>query len=161
VTYLTEDRILPELLLRLSDAAFHDEFDLVVKIEHSSTMKVLHFINDMERRKSYLALGYSSVSDYCVRKIGYSKSAAGRRIQAARCGRRYPDVLDMLRSRELSFGVAALIEPILTDENEDDILGRVRGASHREVREGRVGIPPAGGAPGPPAVRARARASAA
>ena len=34
---------------------------------------------------------------------------------------------------ELSFGIAALIEPILTDDNKGSILERVRGASHREV----------------------------
>src|SRR5436190_6556739 len=131
--FLNEDKIFPALLLKLSDADFHHQFELVTSIEHSSTMKVLHLINDLERRKSHLDLGYSSAFDYCVRKIGYSRSAAGRRIQAARCGRRYPEVFEMLRARELSFGIAALIEPILTDDNEDSILGRVRGASHREV----------------------------
>jgi len=131
--FLNEDKIFPALLLKMSDADFHYQFELVTSIEHSSTMKVLHLINDLDRRKSYLDLGYSSVLDYCVRKIGYSRSAAGRRIQAARCGRRYPEVFEMLRSGELKFGIAALIEPILTDDNKDEILGRVRGASHRDV----------------------------
>lgn len=128
-----EDQVLPALLRKLDDSEFHHQFELQASSEHSSTMKMLHFINDLERRKSYLDLGYSSVFDYCVRKIGYSRSAAGRRIQAARCARRYPEVFGMLRLHELSFGIAALIEPILTDDNKGSILGRVRGASHREV----------------------------
>jgi 5-methylcytosine-specific restriction endonuclease McrA len=131
--FLNEDKIFPAVLLKLSDADFHHQFELVTSIEHSSTMKVLHLINDLDRRKSYLDLGYSSVLDYCVRKIGYSRSAAGRRIQAARCGRRYPEVFEMLRTGELKFGVAAMIEPFLTDDNKDEILGRARGASHRDV----------------------------
>ncbi len=133
MTALNEDQVFPAALRHLSDSEFHRHFEQIASIEHASTMKVLHLINDLERRKSYLDLGYSSVFDYCVRKIGYSRSAAGRRIQAARCGRRYPEVFGMLRTRELSFGIAALIEPILTDENRDSILERVRGASHREV----------------------------
>jgi 5-methylcytosine-specific restriction endonuclease McrA len=133
MSFLNKDEIFPALLRKLSDADFHYQFELVTSIEHSSTMKVLHLINDLDRRKSYLDLGYSSVLDYCVRKIGYSRSAAGRRIQAARCRRRYPEVFEMLRSGELKFGIAALIEPILTDENKDEILGRVRGTSHRDV----------------------------
>jgi 5-methylcytosine-specific restriction endonuclease McrA len=128
-----EDQVLPTLLRKLDDSEFHHQFELNASVEHSSTMKMLHFINDLERRKSYLDLGYSSVFDYCVRKIGYSRSAAGRRIQAARCARRYPEVFRMLRMHELSFGIAALIEPILTDDNKDEIFRRVRGASHREV----------------------------
>jgi 5-methylcytosine-specific restriction endonuclease McrA len=133
VPALNEDQIIPALLRKLSDSEFHHQFEMVASIEHASTMKLLHFISDLERRKSYLDLGYSSVFDYCVRKIGYSRSAAGRRIQAARCARRYPEVFGMLRAREVSFGIAALIEPILTDDNKDSILERVRGASHREV----------------------------
>ena len=39
----------------------------------------------------------------------------------------------MLRTRELSPGTAALIESILTDDNKDEILSRIRGASHREI----------------------------
>jgi 5-methylcytosine-specific restriction endonuclease McrA len=128
-----EDQVLPALLRKLDDSEFHHQFELNASVEHSSTMKMLHFLNDLERRRSYLDLGYSSVFDYCVRKIGYSRSAAGRRIQAARCARRYPEVFGMLRMRELSFGIAALVEPILTDDNKDSILERVRGASHREV----------------------------
>lgn len=128
-----EDKVLPALFRKMDDAEFHHQFEANASVEHASTMKMLHFINDLERRKSYLDLGYSSVFDYCVRKIGYSRSAAGRRIQAARCARRYPEVFGMLRAHELSFGIAALLEPILTDDNKDSILARVRGASHREV----------------------------
>jgi len=128
-----EDKVLPALFRKMNNAEFHHQFELIASIEHMSTMKILHLINDLDRRKSYLELGYSSVLDYCVRKIGYSRSAAGRRIQAARCARRYPEVFGMLRAHELSFGAAALIESILTDDNKDSILSRVRGASHREV----------------------------
>ena len=128
-----EDQVLPALLRKLDDSEFHHQFELNASVEHSSTLKMLHFLNDLERRRSYLDLGYSSVFDYCVRKIGYSRSAAGRRVQAARCARRYPEVFAMLRAHELSFGIAALIEPILTDDNKDSILERVRGTSHREV----------------------------
>ena len=39
----------------------------------------------------------------------------------------------MLRTRELSPGTAALIEGILTDDNKDEILPRIRGVSHREI----------------------------
>jgi hypothetical protein len=128
-----DDPIIAALLCKLSNAEFHREFETVSGIEHASTMKVLHFINDLDRRKSYLELGYSSVFDYCVRKLNYSRSGAGRRIQAARCARRYPEIFAMLRTRELGIGTAAIIEPILTDYNKDEILGRVRGASHREI----------------------------
>jgi len=128
-----EDQIIAQQLRTLSDTDFHGQFESIVSVELSATIKVLHFINDLDRRKSFLEMGYSSVLDYCVRKLGYSRSGAGRRIQAARCARRYPEVFGMLRTRELSPGTAALIESILTDDNKDEILSRIRGASHREI----------------------------
>ena len=128
-----EDQIIAQQLRTLSDTDFHHQFETIVSIELASTLKVLHFINDLDRRKSFLELGYSSVLDYCVRKLGYSRSGAGRRIQAARCARRYPEVFGLLRARELSVGTAALIEGILSDDNKDEILRRIRGATHREI----------------------------
>jgi len=128
-----EDQIIAQQLRTLSDTDFHHQFETIVSIELASTLKVLHFINDLDRRKSFLELGYSSVLDYCVRKLGYSRSGAGRRIQAARCAHRHPEVFGLLRARELSVGTAALIEGILSDDNKDEILRRIRGATHREI----------------------------
>jgi 5-methylcytosine-specific restriction endonuclease McrA len=97
------------------------------------TIEVLHDLNEMERRRLYLDRGYSSLFDYCVRKLKYSSSAAARRIQAARCIRRYPIVLRMLESNELSLTTVASIANILTPQNCETILQRVRGVSCRQV----------------------------
>ena len=130
---LNEDQVFPALLRKLSDSDFIDQMESNAGIEHSSTIKMLHFINDLERRKLFLDLGYSSVFDYCVRRIKYSSSQAGRRIQAARCCRRYPEFFGHLRTREVCLMTVAMIEPVITDDNKDDIIQRVRGASRREV----------------------------
>jgi 5-methylcytosine-specific restriction endonuclease McrA len=133
VSALNEDQIFPTLLRKLSDSDFIDQMESIAGIEHSSTIRMLHFINDLERRKLFLDLGYSSVFDYCVRRIKYSSSQAGRRIQAARCCRRYPELFRLLREREVCVTTLALIEPIITDDNKNEIIARVRGASRREV----------------------------
>ena len=99
----------------------------------SATVTILHFINELDRRKSFLDLGYSSVFDYCTRKLEYSSSTAGRLIQAARCIRRNPEMLEMLEKRELSVTTICLIEPILDEKNKTSVLERARGASRREV----------------------------
>ena len=73
--------------------------------------------------------------DYCIRCLEYSPSAAGRRIQVARCIRRYPPLLELLEARELSLSAAALIASILTIDNYKSILEQARGASHRDVEK--------------------------
>jgi 5-methylcytosine-specific restriction endonuclease McrA len=130
---LQDDKIIPALLRKFNDADFIFQMEMLAGIEHRSTINMLHYLNDLERRKAFLDLGYSSVFDYCVRKIKYSSSQAGRRIQAARCCRRYPEFFALLRKREVCVTTLALIEPIITDDNKDEIVARVRGASRRAV----------------------------
>ena len=128
-----EDEIISALLRKFDDKEFISQFEMTAGIEHGATIKMLHFINDLERRKAFLELGYSSVYDFCVRRIKYSSSQAGRRIQAARCCRRYPEFFGYLRNREVCIMTLAMIEGIITDDNHDEIVKRVRGASRRDV----------------------------
>ena len=120
-------------LLKLNDVDFHLEFEKAAELDQATTNSILHFINDCERRKSYLDLGYSSIFDYCVRKLGYSSSTAGRYIQAARCIRANPEVLRMLEARDVSVTSICQFASILDDENKESVLARVKGASWRDV----------------------------
>ena len=118
---------------RLSNDDLVRSLEQNVARERGMTIEVLHDLNEMERRRLHLDLGYSSLFDYCTRKLKYSSSAAARRIQAARCIRRYPVVLRMLESDELSLTTVASIANILTPQNCETILKRVRGLSCRQV----------------------------
>jgi len=101
--------------------------------ERAITVAVLHDLNEVERRRLYLDLGCSSLFDYCVRKLKYSSSAAARRIQAARCVRRFPVVLRLLQANEISLTTVGSIAPVLNAQNCETILKRVRGVSCRQV----------------------------
>jgi 5-methylcytosine-specific restriction endonuclease McrA len=127
--------MIPALLRKLNDSEFLFQMETLAGVEHGATVKMLHYINDLDRRKAFLELGYSSVHDFCMRKLGYSSSQAGRRIQAARCCRRYPELFALLRRREVCVSTLAWIEPIITDDNKDEIVARVRGASRRAVEK--------------------------
>jgi 5-methylcytosine-specific restriction endonuclease McrA len=117
----------------MNNVEFHVEFEKAVELNQSSVIPVLHFINDCERRRSYLDLGYSSIFDFCTRKHEYSSSTAGRYIQAARCIKQNPELLPMLETRELSVSTICLIASILSDDNKASIIERVKGKSRPEV----------------------------
>jgi hypothetical protein len=103
--------------------------------EHEAMTEILQHLIETEKRRLDLDLGYSSLFDYCVNYLEYSEAAAGRRIQAARCIRRFPVVLSMLENNELSLSTIFQIESILTDDNYKSILEQVKGASYREVEK--------------------------
>lgn len=118
---------------KLSNDELVRRLETAVSKEREMTVHVLHHLDEIERRRLHLDSGYSSLFDYCVRHLKYSSSAAARRIQAARCIRRHPEVLAMLQSRELSLSTISLIAPIL--RKDKTILEKVRGASHRKVEQ--------------------------
>ena len=121
-------------LRTLTDIDLLSRTERLARVERATTIRLLHLLNEIMRRKLYLELGCSSLYDYCVRVLRYSGSSACRRIRAARCVREYPDVLVLLESGELDLGTVYLIEPVLTEENCGAVLPRVRGKSYRDVK---------------------------
>jgi hypothetical protein len=123
----------PVSLRSLSD---HDVLartrDLVER-ERALTIDVLHHLNEIERRRLHLQQGYASMFDYCTAGLGYSASAAIRRIRTARCAARFPELLPLLESNEVNLSTVAQVSRILTPTNVADVLTRVRGKSQRQV----------------------------
>ena len=122
-------------LQQLNDRELILQTESLAHDERACTMQILHHLIEIGRRKLHLDMGYSSLYDYCVRGLKYSGAAAGRRIAAARCIRRFPDVQHLLEERELSLSTLSLIEPILNEDNAATILQRVCNASYRDVEK--------------------------
>ncbi len=120
-------------LVTLSDNALLARLEHLRHQEHDVTIEILRHLNEVERRKLHLKLGYSSLFGYCTERLEYSESAAGRRIQAARCMRRFRCVERLLRRNELSLSTVALIAPILDETNVDHIVSQARRASRRTI----------------------------
>lgn len=121
------------ILTSLTDHELLSQLDKLTCREREITVEILRHLNEVERRKLHLKLGYSSLFVYCTEKLGYSESAAGRRIQAARCMRRFHRVEQMLEKNELSLSTVSLIASILTESNVDEVTLRVSRATRRDV----------------------------
>ncbi len=113
-----------ELLSRVKD---------LVSRERAVTLEVLVHLIEVERRRLHLGLGYPSMFEYAVRHLGYSESAAARRIRAARCIRDYPEVYGLLEKNEVNLVIISLVASVLTTTNAKHVLGKIRGKSQREV----------------------------
>jgi len=118
---------------KLSDRELLTRVTTLARRERETTLSILLHLNEVYRRRLYLSLGYRSLFDYCVRHLGYSRSAAGRRFQTARCLREFPEVYGMLEKGEVSLSTITLVASILDKENKADILDRIRGKSQEAV----------------------------
>ena len=117
----------------LSDRELLDRVKALVSKERVTTLEILLHLIEVERRKLHLSLGYPSLFEYCTRHLGYSSSAAGRRIHAARCVRDFPEIYGLLQKNEVNLSSVSLVASILTEANKDDLLGRIRNKSQKEV----------------------------
>jgi hypothetical protein len=96
--------------------------------------RVVAHLAEVDARRLHL-LGGRSLFEYCLARLGLSESEAFYRICAARAGRRFPVVFELLERRELHLTTVALIAKRLTPENHLELLAEVRGKSKREVLE--------------------------
>ena len=70
-------------------------------VENRTISDIVKDLSEMDRDGLFREAGYSSLFALC-RGIGYSEGASMRRIQAARCMTRHPEVYDMLRDGTLT-----------------------------------------------------------
>ncbi len=120
-------------LQSLSNHAILSRARRLARCERSLTLRVLPCLNEIERRKLHLEMGYRSLFHFCTSALGYSASAAGRRIQTARAVARYPEILDLLASNQANLTTISMVSRILNDANKDDILQQIRGRTQDDV----------------------------
>ena len=121
------------MLGAISDGELVASLERLRRSERETTFEILKHLNEMECRKLHLRFGYSSLFTYCTGHLRYSESAAGRRVQAARCLRQFPKVAPLLECGDINLMTLGLVASILTESTADQLLDRIRGKTQREV----------------------------
>jgi hypothetical protein len=113
-----------DLLTAVANAAGH---------ERSATVHLIALLAELDARRLYPQEGCSSLFTYCTRALRLSEHAAYDRIEAARCARRFPIVLELLTDGAVTLTTIGLLAPHLTPDNVHEVLTAARHASKREV----------------------------
>lgn len=96
-----------------SEINFH--LKKLVANERQLTQEILTVVNQIEQRKIFLSLGYATLFDYLAREIGYSSSAAMRRIDAARLIRELPQLSHQIENGKVNLTQVNLIQRTIRD----------------------------------------------
>ncbi len=83
-------------LQSLNDTELTDKIKSLAREERELTRNIIEHIAEIDRRKTFLAMAYSSLFEYLTKEIGYSEGAAQRRIDAARLLQRVPEVAEKI-----------------------------------------------------------------
>jgi len=95
---------------------------------------------DIMRRRLYCALGYSSINQYAMKGLGFSKSRAGDFVRLARELKELPAVHEAVASGQLGYTKALEIIKVATPETEGrwlEVAERSRKELAREVKKAR------------------------
>ncbi|WPU67049.1 HNH endonuclease [Peredibacter starrii] len=108
----------------------------LVSAERSATTKLLHHLKEIERRKLYCDLKYSSLFAYCVHELGYSEGAAQRRIVAARALAEMPEIEAKIEDGSLNLTNISLVNQFIQDPIERrEVLKEVENLTKNECEQ--------------------------
>ncbi len=113
------------LLARLETLAGRERESLVELVAHLAALD--------HRPALYAARGFGSLFSYCTQALRLSEDAACNRIDAARTCGRFPVILDLLASGEVTLTTVRLLGRHLTPENHEAVLAKAKGRTRHQI----------------------------
>ena len=83
-------------------------------------------MSEIEERRLHLLAGYSSLYDYCRKRLALSDYEAFARVAGACAARKYPIIFEMLEQRKLHLTAICEVREFLTAENHRELRSKLR-----------------------------------
>ena len=121
-------------LSALSDEQLLDDIQKLLGSERQLLVQHLRYLIEIEDRRLALRAAYSSLFELCTEQLHMSEGQAFRRINAARLGRRFPLVLELIESGAVHLSALVILRDVLTEQNHEELLRQASGKSKRQVQ---------------------------
>jgi hypothetical protein len=124
-------------LKHLTDKVLIEDTKVLVSKEREVLVKLLHHLKEIDSRKLYSDLGYSSLFAYMTKGLGYSESSAGRRIQAARLLKTHPEIETKIEQGSLNLTNLNQVAFAFKDKSVDqkELLSKIENKSSEETKK--------------------------
>ena len=134
-------------LKSLSDQALLAATEKLAHEERELLIAVLAHLREIERRRLFCDLGFSSLHAYAVKHLKYSDDQAARRINAMRLIKDLPDVAEKVQSGKLSLSNASSAQTFskrtaMSPEKKRDLVKKLENKSTREAEREMAAINP-------------------
>ena len=112
-----------------------DRLSRLLDEERHRTAMLLASLGEFEARKLYLARGYGTMLDYCVRELGLDVDEAAIRIRVARAACEFPAIFDAIAEGRLDLERAELLAPYLSPATADRLISEASFKSQAEIMD--------------------------
>lgn len=125
-------------LTHLTDAALLNDTKLLSQKERTLTTQILWHLREIDQRKLYADLKYSSMWDYATKELGYSDGTAFRRISAARALGAMPELEDKLHTGSLNLtAIATVLKEFqgVSTETKREVFAAIENKTSSQAKE--------------------------
>jgi hypothetical protein len=119
----------------VSDEDLQDELRRLLVVGARTEARIVAHLAEVDARKLHLAMGASSLFDYCLTRLELSNNEAFHRITAARLARRFPVIFGMLERRELHLTAVCLLRDHLTPDNHAELLAAATHKTKSQIEQ--------------------------
>ena len=130
-----------EILRNLSDKDLDHNLLTWVKKEKEALREVLLHIAEVDKRRLYLRLAYSSMFAYLTERMGYEGGSAQRRLDAARLSLEVPTLIENLDRGEVTLSQVAFLQKSLracsqkaTQQEKIQLIEEIKNKSVKETQ---------------------------
>ena len=132
--------------IQLSDAELNQKLKSIAADERKMTMIAIEHIAEVDLRKLYLKLGFSSMYEYLRTEIGYSEGCAQRRIDAARLAQNNPELGEKIKCGSVNLSQISKAQQVFRQVKKEtkravplslqkQILAKIENKSVRETEQ--------------------------
>jgi hypothetical protein len=106
-------------LTKLTNQELHENTKRLAHNERELTLKILHHLKEIERRRYHLELGYGDLYKYCSGELKYSGGSAHRRINAMKLLKELPELEVKIETGELTLTNIAQAQTFFNSQSKD------------------------------------------
>lgn len=129
--------------MKLNSEEIHQRLLILTRQERKIVAEIIEHLQFVSDQKLFLDFKRSSLLEYCIKDLGYSESAAIRRIKALKLARSVPQILDSLKKGELTLSQAADAQSLFEKQSQEkrkalpvekklELLADIKGVGARE-----------------------------
>ncbi|HEX4924246.1 MAG TPA: HNH endonuclease signature motif containing protein [Bdellovibrionales bacterium] len=115
----SHDRALKDKALRLDDGELIRRLKASVHQERELAREILHYLAEVERRRLHVYHGHKNLFDFCVKFLGYSGSAAYRRIQSMRLLKQLPEAAPKLSDGTVNLSTLSKLQGFIRTKEKE------------------------------------------
>lgn len=141
---ITDSRIsnLKENVKQLSDKLLLEQTQYLAEHERAVTVLVLRHLREVEIRRLFVDLGYSSMYAYCIKHLKYSENKTSSRLASARLMTELPEIEEQIETGCLNITTLSKVQTFMRTEktiqhelNKDQKLALIAQCENKPTRQ--------------------------